>query len=782
MFFRLLIISIPVLLLAGAAQADFAERLAKSKAFQQQGQYQIALDEAKKARQEAENDLEIARADGAVGNLLLILKFYDQAEKALLSAIEHGKDIPQEKAGYANNLGILYSTLERNRDTCSAACDENELNQLYSEKDRALQAENYFSQALELVGDNQPLRLNIKLNRMHNKPELADRATLETLLAEIAQLTSPSEKIRDTLSLAAVAENAADPACRDLALKALEQAKNGNLGLNDSRIMVELLASLADKYEKRGFEYKALRLSEEATDLPGAEENHDLLIELEWRKGRIYQKQGRDEPSLAAYGKAVDHVQAIRVDIPVEYHEGHSSFRETLEPIYLGYAYQLLKKAGHQDGELKQKTLLLARQTVELIKQTEMEDFLGGRCLIEGIRRSELDNRDEAAASIYPIILPDRLELLVSFGSSIHQYTVAVSDKELKASAAGFAEKLRNMSKRYENDSKKLYQWLIAPLEQDLEAAHIKTLVIVPDGVLRLVPFSALNNGRHYLLEKFAVAVSPGMSLMGVGNAEQRTYNSLLVGVSRPGDVVEKLPSRVIAGILNPGQEQSASQRGLVSGVTRGVPSASATRQAENRDVEVMMRAPGALDKLKEELSLPGVEDELKTVNQYVKNTTLLNDAFTVKGFQTEMSNQPYDVVHIASHGIFTSDADTSFIMAHDNVLKINDLQNLLKGDKSGKYIDLLTLSACETAEGDDRAPMGFTGVALKANARSAIGALWPISDAAASQLMGGFYKNLTKLHNKAEALRQSQLELLKNPEMSHPFFWSPFILVGNWI
>jgi CHAT domain-containing protein len=764
------------------ALADFAEHLSQSKNFLAQGQYRLAVSEAKIAAEDADSIPEKARADGLLGNLYLTLKEYNLAEKHLLSAFEHSDDFPLEKAGYANNLGILYSTLDKNRDTCSATCaEDNALDQQYSSIDKSSKAENYFNQAQQLAGDNQSLLLNIKLNRFHNKPETATKADLDTLFRQISQLPSLPEKAKDTVSLAAISKYL-DSESQDLSLRALEQVKTETSGLDDIRLRTEILANLAELYEKKGKEDLALKLSEDATNLESTNDIQDLLVDLEWRKGRIYQKLGQDDLSLAAYGKAVDYVQAIRNDIPVEYHEGHSSFRETLEPIYLGYAYQLLKKAGHQDGELKQKTLLLARQTVELIKQTEMEDFMGGRCFIEGLRRSELDNRDDSAATLYPIILPDRLELLVSFDKTIHQYTVPVKEIELRTTASNFAEKLRNMAENHEKDSKKLYQWLIAPMEAELASAKIKTLVVVPDGVLRLVPFSALNNGQHYLLENYALTISPGMSLMGGGNTDQRTYQSLLVGLSRPGKVVEKLPADMIAGILNPDEDSSSSQRSIAGNhVVRAVNTGNA-QKANALEVDKLLKNADSISKLQDALSLPGVENELNNVKQSLNNTTLLNDTFTVDNFHQQVSTQPYEIIHIASHGIFTSDAETSFIMAHDNLLKINDLQNLLKGEKAGKSIDLLTLSACETAKGDDRAPMGFSGIALKANARSAIGSLWPISDEAASLLMDDFYKNLTQIHHKAEALRQSQLKLLKTPGMSHPYFWSPFILVGNWI
>jgi CHAT domain-containing protein len=97
-----------------------------------------------------------------------------------------------------------------------------------------------------------------------------------------------------------------------------------------------------------------------------------------------------------------------------------------------------------------------------------------------------------------------------------------------------------------------------------------------------------------------------------------------------------------------------------------------------------------------------------------------------------------------------------------------------------GGTIDLLTLSACETAEGNDRAPLGFAGAAIRARARSVVGTLWPVSDEAASQFMESFYRSMRQ-HGKAEAFAEAQRSLIESPRFSHPFYWAPLVLIGNW-
>ena len=161
-----------------------------------------------------------------------------------------------------------------------------------------------------------------------------------------------------------------------------------------------------------------------------------------------------------------------------------------------------------------------------------------------------------------------------------------------------------------------------------------------------------------------------------------------------------------------------------------------------------------------------------------------MNKGFTVDNFKQEIVRNAYSVVHIASHGVFGHTADATFIMTYDGIINIDALEQLFKSEKFKKApVELLTLSACQTAEGDDRAPLGLSGIALKAKVRSALGTLWPVSDEAASKLMADFYQALSQPGtSKVQALRRAQQAMIENPRFAHPFFWSPFILVGNWL
>ena len=148
-----------------------------------------------------------------------------------------------------------------------------------------------------------------------------------------------------------------------------------------------------------------------------------------------------------------------------------------------------------------------------------------------------------------------------------------------------------------------------------------------------------------------------------------------------------------------------------------------------------------------------------------------------------EFDRGSYRIAHLATHGFFGSTGKQSFIMAYDDLLTMNGLQTLLKGEQLQKIpIELLGLSACQTAEGNERAPLGISGAAIKARAKSVLGTLWPVDDEAAQAVMQYFYQEVaTYKKSKTEALRQAQIKLIQNPSSNHPFFWAPFILIGNW-
>jgi CHAT domain-containing protein len=182
---------------------------------------------------------------------------------------------------------------------------------------------------------------------------------------------------------------------------------------------------------------------------------------------------------------------------------------------------------------------------------------------------------------------------------------------------------------------------------------------------------------------------------------------------------------------------------------------------------------------------LDSVATELKEIQAEVPSVELLNQAFTRPALIAKVSTLPFPVIHLATHGEFSSKVDETFILAWDGRIKLKQLDTMLKTSNLRRTvpIELLVLSACETVVGDQQAALGLAGVAVRAGARSTLATLWQVDDQATASLIGQFYQELAKPNvSKAEALGKAQRFLAEKPEYQHPYYWAPFVLVGNWM
>ena len=225
--------------------------------------------------------------------------------------------------------------------------------------------------------------------------------------------------------------------------------------------------------------------------------------------------------------------------------------------------------------------------------------------------------------------------------------------------------------------AQQVYSWIIEPLAADLAASNLKTLVFVLDSSLRNIPMSVLHDGEQYLIEKYAVAITPGLQL------------------------------------IQPKAIASNQLQALTAGLT-----------------EAKFGFP----------PLEYVSQELETIQaQIAKTEQLVDRNFTNNALRAKIEKIPFPIVHLATHGQFSSQAEDTFILTWDNRLNVNQLSNLLQvsNQDSEQAIELLVLSACETLAGDRRAALGLAGVAIKAGARSTLATLWRVNDEATSSLMG---------------------------------------------
>jgi CHAT domain-containing protein len=533
---------------------------------------------------------------------------------------------------------------------------------------------------------------------------------------------------------------------------------------------------LGHVYETQQRYTEALRLSQAALEPLQTLHADDLRVFYNWQIARLYTAMQQPEPAITSYRKAITALQAIRQDIPVTYQDGKSSFLQLFGPLYRGAVTLLLQQSAVNRKSPQNPLLTEARELMERLKQTELEDFFKDRCLLTDVQPTVPMHQADKTAVIYPIILADRLEILLGLGDQFYQYTVNVKGDVLDKQVRGYAKQLRKNAKDDPQASQQLYEWLIRPLEAQLKFHAIDTLVFIPDGALRLLPLAALSDGQHYLLERYAIVSTPSLAATQ-GLPKTAANNTLLVGLSEPGpEVVAQLPEQLLLRL----QGEAVQQAGR--GIDKAVAVRSVAAKLREFTVPVSLKLTARnLHDIMKSLALPGVKVEIDMLSSALTSQVLFNKNYTLQNFDHAIKQANYSTVHIASHGFFGGSSDESFIMTYDKLLGIDHLETLLKDRGLVQPIDLLVLSACQTAEGDDRAPLGLTGVALKAKAKNALGSLWPINDEAAVKVMQQFYAGF--IHNgltKAKALQQAQLALLRDSGLAHPFYWAAFILVGN--
>ncbi|NJN58914.1 MAG: CHAT domain-containing protein [Leptolyngbyaceae cyanobacterium SL_5_9] len=357
-------------------------------------------------------------------------------------------------------------------------------------------------------------------------------------------------------------------------------------------------------------------------------------------------------------------------------------------------------------------------------------------------------NEPESVALSFEPQPTDELELLLvtSTGNPIRRRLAGVTRAEVEQARRKLVSQItdpRLLGSGYLTPAQQLYQWLIAPLEQDLQDQEIENLSFILDTGLRFIPLAALHDGDQFLVEKYSVGLMPSLSLTDTRYTDLQSLEVLAMGAS---EFTDQVP-------------------------------------------------------------LPAVPTELQTIVQDLwPGKIFLNAEFTVQNLRQQREQRPYGILHLATHGEFRPGGlEESYIQFWNQKLRLNEIRQLGLNDPP---LELLVLSACRTALGDDQAELGFAGLAVQAGAKSALASLWYVSDEGTLALMTEFYSQLRQVPIKAEALRQTQIAMLRGevrlqdgqiyssrsetislPEgvvrnetqdLSHPFYWAAFTLIGS--
>ncbi|MEH1942399.1 MAG: CHAT domain-containing protein [Nostoc sp.] len=610
--------------------------------------------------------------------------------------------------------------------------------------------------------------LNLLSLLLEKKPERDALALSSQIQSEISNLppsrTSVYTRIKFAQNLTQLKEKTSidTPSWVNIAQQlstAIEQAQS----LQDRRAESYAMGSLGELYEKTGQFSDAQELTEKALFIAQSINASDIAYQWQWQLGRILKKKGDIKgafvgdvgAAIASYNLAYKTLQSLRSDLVAINPDVQFSFRENIEPLYRELVELLLRspqgnsasvpfekldrrdtslqKAGvspsPQEG-INQDNLKLARDVIESLQLAELDNFFRSACLNPTQELDPVvDKKDQRAAVIYPIILPDRLDVILKLpNQDLRHYKTVIAQNDVEKIIAELRKNLLNVTEtvRVQQQSQQIYDWLIRPAQTELVNSGIKTLVFVLDGELRNIPMAVLYDKQQekYLIEKYAIALTPGLQLLDPKPLRQVQLNALTAGVS------EKRP-------------------------------------VEGKEFPELENVPRELKEIKSEVG---------------KSEELLNQQFTQTNLQNKLQTVPFTVVHLATHGEFSSDAEKTFILTWDKLVKVKEFDNLLRVSDKNRFsgIELLVLSACQTAEGDKRAALGLAGIAMRAGVRSTLATLWSIDDRSTTDVMSEFYRQLKAGVNKAEALQRGQLAVFAKEKA--PYFWAPYVLVGNWL
>ncbi|WP_421657651.1 CHAT domain-containing protein [Leptothermofonsia sp. ETS-13] len=702
----------------GDQTGEMRSRLNQAQAWQAMGFYRRSLDtltELNQALQPQPDSLVKAVGLRSLGDALQVIGDLEQSRQVLQQSLA----IARQLKSTAEESAALFS-----------------LGNTARAQQQPQQAQEFYKQAAQR-SPSPILQTQARLNWLSLLVETGQRAEAETLLLHVwmqVEALPPSRPGIDArINLVQTVMRGWKPGSNSpLATQKLAQilamAVQQAQSLGDRRAESFALGSLGGIYEQNRQWAEAQHLTEQALLLSQSVSAADISYRWQWQLGRLLKQQNSIPGAIAAYEAAVNTLQSLRSDLVAVNQDVQFTFRDSVEPVYR-QTVELLLSQGESPSP---QNLDKARRLIELLQLAELDNFFREACLnAQPVLLDQVVDRENPTAAIfYPIILENQLAVILKAPNQpLRYHAIPLPEKEVERVLARLQQVIKepDAAKEVRSLSHQVYRWLIQPVEADLQQSRVNTLVFVLDGLLRNIPMAALYDGNQYLVEKYAVALSPGLQLFAPQPLAQTQLNALTAGLTQPPPAYSQF-------------------------------------------------AP-----------LPEVKAELDLIQQAGLSTTqLLDQTFTQTALEKQVNALPFKVVHLATHGQFSSQAKDTFILAADGPIDVSQLDRILRSrtQTPAEAIELLVLSACQTAAGDNRAALGLAGVAIRAGARSTLASLWQIDDRSTALFIGEFYRELsTAKVTKAEALRRAQLTLLKQyPNYSRPGYWAPYVLVGNWL
>ena len=649
------------------------------------------------------------------GHLLLGRLYFEIGEYPLsaqqLDKVAKLSSDPYVRAEALNTVGAIHSTLNT-----------------------PSEAEKAFAEAMKFAAEakSSQLQLTIQTNELRHQLAYGNQSIARMRLAPSWQTLQNQRVSANTtelnVSLAilyhqSVLNAKAKPIWRARAIQLLEEAISTSESLGNNLLLGYALGYkgrvLSESSNSEEDLATALALSERAAFLASASQAYESAYLWQWQAARIYNKQAQVTEAIKSYNDAILTLENVRQELITG---SPFTFHQKVQPLFTELSDLLLTTARTAGGAEKQSYLKNVQNILEQAKSAELQDYFQNDCVIPD-ESVNLDQIEAATAVIYPVILPDRVEVLVNVRDQVHQFVSRIEAGDLKDLVNEFRDQLQVDfgDEEYLEIGEELYDLLFAQVEDLFSENKINTLLVIPDGVLRTIPMAAVYDGEAFMVQRFAIATTPGISLT----------------LPKPLNV-----------------ENSNFFAGGISEAVQGY------------------------------VGLPGVPRELQNLEATYGASVLRDTNFKRDDLKEQLTSADYSIVHIATHGHFDSNPQESYLLTYDDKLTMDLLEESIGNRKNvGEPLELLVLSACETAAGDSRAALGLAGVALKAGARSAVATLWQISDAATVEIIDTFYEYTAKEGvTKARAMQLAQIRLIEQPRFQHPTDWAPFLMIGNWL
>jgi len=552
----------------------------------------------------------------------------------------------------------------------------------------------------------------------------------------------------------------ADNFLQPIAFYALNHAQEIAKKIQNTRLLAHSHASLSDIYEEN-FRYDlAINHIRQAVFFAQESNLTDILYRFQWKLAHLFDSRknpkSKDlEKAIETYLMAIEtlnpgdpqcickdenklsaarmSIYNVRKDLINAYPTG-ISFEKDIKPLYVERVDVLLSQAMNPDLPVFERNQLAmqAIDTLERLKSAEFKDFFNDECVgvtdepLISLDSEHLKKIDPYAAVIYPIFLKKRLVVMLITKSGLQINPVKATLSQLNETIMQFRKEVQSQHKEhYRGYAGQLYSWLIRPFIETLKVNNIKTLLIVPDDKLRLIPFAALYDGFDFLIKQYAIAYLPGITGTKPKWLSRKNVNLFFGGLS----------------------------------------------QAQH---EMMPRFH--------------VETDYKAIEHAMKRLVLiddyLNNSFSNKKLFKAFSKKHYELVHMASFCKIGNNLNEFKMNAHGNILKFQDIENLLGISQKALKPGLVIFDYSTTESDNWNGTLLYSGFTVKTGARSLIFSLWTDRDIGISEIIPEFYRQLirTPYQSRAEALQAAQIEILGKSRFNHPFYWSCFVLVGDWL